>query len=755
MPKRSIAILGNYLPRKCGIATFTKDVCESVADRLGDSSNVFAIAMTNRPEGYSYPDIVRFDIQDQMVSDYEKAADFINLSKVDVLCVQHEYGIFGGDWGEYLQVLLRKVNVPVVTVFHTVLEKPADDKHKKVFGELVQRSDRLIVLAERALKMLVDQGVPKEKISFIPHGIPDLPFEDTKKYKKEFDLEDKTMLLTFGLLSSDKGIEYAIDAVAQLVPKFPDLVYVVLGATHPDIIKHHGEQYRHSLMRKVEKLGLKKNVLFHDRFVELDELCEYISAADFYIVPYLKKEQIVSGTLAYATGSGKAVISTGSWCAEEMLANGRGAIVPFKDGAAIAKAIENLLDSPKELAAMKKKAYQFGRRMIWPEVAKQYLNEFDSIQKKRPEIVSVREKTKKPILLTSQYPIPKLNHVKTMTDDFALLQHARYTIPNYRHGYCVDDNARAIVVATKFYRLMDSDDALFLLRKYLAFLSYAQREDGRFRNFFSVTKESLDEVGSDDCQGRALWGLGYAIAYGPEFYGTVTYDSFHQLLPHIEKGFIRGTAYSLLGLYYYLIRYPDHQEILTIMTRLADKMVEDFKNNADKNWSWFEDKLTYANGLLPVSMWISYYSLKQDKYREVAEKASSFLIENSLKEGHLSPIGCNGWHKKGEKRAQYDQQPVDALWMVELGKFAYRFTQDEDYLKLMKTSFDWFLGDNDRDVAVYDRVTGGCFDGLCLRGTNINQGAESTLSAVLSLLSITEMAHQQSVGEEEFIESNA
>jgi len=437
-----------------------------------------------------------------------------------------------------------------------------------------------------------------------------------------------------------------------------------------------------------------------------------------------------------------------------MLADGRGAVVPFKDGGAIAKAVENLLNNPKELAAMRKKAYQFGRTMIWSEVAKQYLSEFDSIQQRRPEIVSLKEKKKKPILLTSEYPIPKLNHLKTMTDDFALLQHARYTIPNYRHGYCVDDNARAIVVATKFYRLMNSDEALALLRKYLAFLMYAQREDGRFRNFFSVTKKSLDEVGSDDCQGRALWGLGYAIAYGPDFYGTVTYDTFYQLLPHIDKVCLRGTAYSLLGLYYYLIRYPDHQEVLTIMKRLADKMVDDFKENTDETWSWFEDELTYGNGLLPVSMWVSYYSLKQDKYREVAEKASSFLIENSLREGHLSPIGCNGWYKKGENRAQYDQQPIDTLWMVELGKFAYRFTQDESYLELMKTSFDWFLGDNDKETPVYDRVTGGCFDGLNPRGTNINQGAESTLSAVLSLLSITEMAHQQSVAEEELIVSN-
>lgn len=743
--KRFIAFLGNYLPRKCGIATFTKDLCEAVSKDVEKSYNVYTIAMTNRPEGYDYPAVVRYDIRDQMISDYEHAADLVNSSKVDVLCVQHEYGIFGGDWGEYLHVFLRKVNVPIVTTLHTVLEKSFGETHEKVFRELVTRSDRLIVMAEKAVPMLVSQGVPEEKIVHIPHGIPEFSRGQSEKFKENFDLSGKTMILTFGLLGPDKGIEYMVEAMGQLVSRYPDLVYVVLGMTHPEIIKHHGEEYRHKLIRQVESLKLQKHVFFHNRFVELEELREYIGAADFYIVSSLNREQIISGTLCYTLGAGKAVISTPSWCAEELLQDQRGVIVPFRNPKALREAIETLMENPATRNAMCEKAYKFGRGMRWPQVAKQYLEVFRSVQKERPLIVSEHQKVTESILLPLKFPIPKLDHILTLTDGFGILQHAHYTIPNYEHGYCVDDNSRAIVTAAKFYRIFNTKEALSLLNKYLAFVYYAQREDGLFRNFYSVSKQALDEVGSDDCQGRVLWALGYVIAYSPSPYGLTAKACFEKALIHVRKFSLRGMAYSILGLYYYLLRFPNEEKAKSCMKELGDKLIHCYQKISDEKWQWFEDRLTYANGVLPTSMWVTYYTLKQNKYREIAEEASRFLIKQSMRKGHLSTIGCDGWFsRKGKKRAQFDQQPIDAFWMVELGKFAYRYTQDNTYLRLMRKSIDWFLGENDLGVIVYDRVTGGCCDGLTPHGTNINQGAESSLSVVLALSSITEMAHEQS-----------
>ena len=745
--KRSIAFLGNYLPRKCGIATFTTDICEAVAKEVGKNNNVFSIAMTDIPEGYDYPDIVKMDIPEQDVPSYEQAADFINSSKVDVLCIQHEYGIFGGNWGEYLRVLLRKLKVPVVTVLHTVLDKAYNNTQKKVLEEVIQRSDRVVVMSKLAIDMLVNNGFPREKIVYIPHGIPnDFP-EDVDMAKENFDFTGKTIMMTFGLLRENKGVEYAIDAMGKLAKKYPDLVYIVLGATHPAVVKREGEKYRHYLMRKVDKLGLQKQVIFHDRFVELDELCEYISATDFYIIPYLTREQITSGTLCYAVGSGKVVLSTPSWAAEELLADGRGVIVPFENSEAIYNEIDKLMQNPKAFKNMQQKAFEYGRHMVWKEVAKEYIKVFDEIKKERNAIILKRKETKGPILSITEFPVLKLDHLVNMTDDFALFQNAKYTIPEYKNGYSVNDNACALVVASKAYRLTKNKEAFALLKKYLSFVFYAQQENGLFKNHYDATRQPLGGIGSDDCQGRALWGLGYVIGYGPPHFGTITKNAFEKILPHVLNFNTRGMAYAVLGLYYYLVHFPEDENKKTLMKKLANKIVEGYKNSSQEEWQWYEDKLGYANGLLPAALWIASDVLGDEKYKEVADITTDFLIEKSTKFGHLTlNMQRKDLYRKEKKQVDFEQRPIDALWLVELGKFAYRYTDDDKYLKIMKTSFDWFLGVNDVKVAAYDRVSGGCYDGLNKKGVNLNQGAESTLSALLALLSITEMAHQQSIG---------
>jgi len=740
---KSIAFLGNYLPRKCGIAAFTTDLCEAVAEEVAKTKNVFAIAMTNRTEGYPYPDRVRINIRDQRIGDYEQAADLINTSSVSVLCLQHEYGIYGGSWGEYLHMLLRKLKVPLVTTLHTVLENYVDSRQEKVSRELFERSDRLIVMSLKAVDILTSQGVNREKIVFIPHGVPDLPFEGTDHYKKNFDLEGKTVILTFGLISPNKGIEFVLEAMNKLVRKYPDIIYVILGQTHPETIKSQGEEYRLKLIRNVEKFGLTNNIFFHDRFVPLEELCDYLCATDIYVIPYLTKEQIISGTMAYALGAGKAIISTPTWSAEEMLSEGRGRIVPFRDVNAFVLVIDELLQNPSDFYGLRKKAYDFGRTMLWKVVARQYVEVFKHVQERRLSINLKRRNEVSHHLSTVEFPTPKLDHIKTLTDHFGIMQHARFTVPDYSYGYCVDDNARALIVATKFYRLFKDSESIALIQKYLAFLCYTQRSDGRFRNLYSITRQPLDDLGSDDCQGRALWGLGYVVANAPDYFWMVAKSSFEALMPSVKTLNLRGSAFATLGFYYYLRRYPDNEQVKTMLNSVVDNIMGSYRRESNENWSWFEDKLTYANGVIPLALWLGYHILEREDCRNAAGASTDFLLKQSYRENHISLVGCKGWHHKNDERASnFDQQPIDAMWLVELGKFSYRMTNDEKYWKLMRDAFDWFLGDNDVGVGLYDHVTGGCYDGLTPTGTNLNQGAESTLSAVLSLLSIVEISQK-------------
>lgn len=743
--KRSVAFLGNYLPRKCGIATFTTDLAEYVAKGIGNKRDVIAIAMTDVPEGYHYPDRVKFEIRLNTLRDYEQAADFINTSRVDVLCVQHEYGIYGGECGEYLNLLLRKVKVPIVTTLHTILENYPPEQ-ERVLKEIVSHSSQLVTLSKKGVNMLRStMKVPKDKVVYIPHGIPDLPFVDSNYYKDQFELAGKTILFTFGLLSPGKGIEYMIGAMPKIIKKYPDVVYIVLGITHPDIIKRHGEEYRLKLIRQVKDLGLTNHVFFHNKFVSIDELCDYLCASDFYVVPYLNREQIISGTMAYALGAGKAVISTASWTAEEFLAKGRGRIVPFKNSDAFSQAIDELMINKIEYNAMKKRGYLYGRNMIWSETAREYIKIFNEVQLKRKTIIRKELSERAPILSTMDFPMPKLDHLKAITDDFGVFQHARFTVPDYEHGYCVDDNARACVAATKYYYLFNDPEALSLLKKYLAFLFYAQKPDGSFRNFYDISRSPLDETGSDDCHGRALWGLGCAIAHAPDYFWVVAKASFDKAIPHAANLNLRGTALSVIGIYYYLQRYPGDLNIRTILEKNAEKIVDHFNAASTDKWKWFEKKITYSNGFISLSLWIAYYILKVDKYRDIAKITTDFLIKNCMKNDRISLVGCNGWMSEDDvQKPHFDQQPIDAMCLVELGRFTYKITKDPAYLNLMRLSFDWFLGENDMGMPLYDLVSGGCYDGLTPEGPNLNQGAESTIAAILSLLSITEMVKKES-----------
>ena len=571
----SIAMIGNYLPRQCGIATFTTDLVEAISTEAPDI-NCWAAVMNDRPEGYSYPEKVRFEINQNKLSDYSVASEFIAINHADIVCVQHEYGIFGGPAGSNLLKLLGELRMPVVTTLHTVLKDPAPE-YKEVMQKLADLSDKLIVMSWKAVEFLKEiYGVPEDKIAFIHHGIPDTPFVDPNFYKDQFGVEGKKVLLTFGLLSPVKGIEYVLRAIPHIKKIHPDIAYIILGATHPHVLKSSGEEYRISLQQLVNKLDIKEQVIFQNRFVGLKELCEYLGVADLYITPYLEEAQITSGTLAYAMGTGKAVISTPYWYATEMLADGRGIIVPFKDPEAIAEQVIGILGNDLNRNAIRKKAYTFSREAVWKEVARKYLSVFSEVRSNRASSPRPRHTYIDNVKSITNFDLPelKLDHLIMLTDDTGILQHAVHTVPNRDHGYCTDDNARALIVTAmgQKYPVADSREIDSLTNSYLSFLQYAfNREKGRFRNFMTYDRHWVEETGSEDAHGRALWSLGKAVVYldhsGQMALATNLFNQAIKAVEHFLSP--RAVAFSVIGIHSYLQKFSGDSEVRRIMEVLA------------------------------------------------------------------------------------------------------------------------------------------------------------------------------------------
>ncbi len=741
--KDSIAFVATYPPRQCGIATFTSDVRDSVTPHMTDRLRSIAVAIDDPREDLDYPDEVRYRLNQYDNADYVQAAEYLNYNKVRAVSLQHEFGIFGGRDGAYVLDLVRELRCPVVTTFHTVLREPSEGQ-RAVMDELIVLSSLLVVMSHKAVDFLKEvYGAPEQKIRYIPHGVPPIPLVEPQNYKAQFDMAGREIMLTFGLLSPGKGIEYALKALPPVVDRHPNFCYVVLGATHPNILREYGESYRLSLQRLARSLNLERNVLFASRFVALPELCEYLKAADMYITPYLGREQITSGTLAYALGAGKPIVSTSYWYAEELLADGRGMLVGFEDHEQISEALLELLGNPNRVRDMRADAYEFSRHMTWHEVGSSYLEAFrESISKARVR-ASISDVSMRHVLSITGLPRPKLNHLTGLTDDTGLLQHARYTVPDRSHGYCTDDNARALVVASKYYDLFRDPEAENLLRIYLAFMHYAQRPDGLFHNFMSYDRQFLDEVGSDDCYGRALWGLGYTLVHGPAAHIRFAKEIFERALAHLRSLNLRGRSSAILGLYYYLHRFPEAEDILVRITELADVHLSAYRQVSGPDWKWFEDVIAYGNAAIPQSLFVAYEVTHKDEYLQIARESLDFLLEMCDRSDHLSLVGNEGWHRRGDKPATFDQQPIDACGLVEACKSAFRITGKRAYLRYMRMAFDWFLGVNDLNQSLYDFKTGGCADGLAATGVNQNQGAESTLCCLLSLLTLTEVFPEQ------------
>jgi glycosyltransferase involved in cell wall biosynthesis len=747
LPSR-IAVVGNYLPRQCGIATFTTDLCDAISTECG-AARLFAVPVNDTESGYAYPERVRLALAQDDLSSYEQTADFLNFTNFDLVCLQHEYGIFGGPAGSHILSFLRRLKMPVVTTLHTVLREPNPDQ-RRVMEEIAELSDRLIVMSQLSSQFLQEIfKVPGSKIDMVPHGVPDLPFLDPNFYKDRFGVEGKAVLLTFGLLSPNKGIENVIQALPRILSKHSNVAYIVAGATHPHILRREGDRYRASLQALAKEVGVESQVIFHDRFVSPEGMAEFIGAADIYITPYRYEEQVVSGTLAYALGAGKAIISTPYWHAIELLDDRRGALVPFQNPGAIALKTIELLDTPAIRHAMRKRAYLFARDMVWKKVAQGYMESFARVRSDRMKSPRVQFSARITPKLLNRLPELKLTHVNELTDDTGMLQHAIFTIPNRAEGYTTDDNARALIFTVLLAQLgghrlanAGSDTDLGRLDSSLRYLSFLEHSfnpvTGRFRNFLGYDRRWNETEGSEDCHGRALWALGTVLGRSEDQALRCAAGRLFEFSLPVAVAFSspRAWAYTLLGIQEYLDSYPGDRDAQKVRSALSLRLLDMYEAIRGPDWKWFENVLAYGNARLPQAMLRVGSACSDDRMISAGLEALDWLSETQRCETnhHFVPIGSQGFYRQGGERARFDQQPIEAAGAVSACLEAYRATGDSRWRREAWSAFNWFLGDNDLQLPLYDSVTGGCLDGLHPDRANQNQGAESTLSFLMALL---------------------
>jgi glycosyltransferase involved in cell wall biosynthesis len=751
-------VIGNYLPRRCGIATFTTDLCSAISAEYG-SARLLALPVNDTEEGYDYPARVRWSLAQDDVRSYQEAAEFLNFNNIDMVCLQHEYGIFGGPAGSHILHLLRGLKMPVVTTLHTVLREP-DANQLMVMEEIAELSDRLIVMSQLSSQFLQEIfKVPGSKIDMVPHGVPDLPFLDPNFYKDRFGVEGKAVLLTFGLLSPNKGIENVIRSLPQILSKHKNVAYIVAGATHPHVLRREGDKYRAGLQALVKEMGVESQVSFHNRFVSPEEMLEFIGAADIYITPYRHEAQVVSGTLAYALGAGKAIISTPYWHAIELLDDRRGALVPFQNPDAIAQKTIELLDTPAIRHGMRKRAYLFAREMVWKRVAQGYMESFARVRSDRMESPKVQFSARILPKSLDQVPELKLNHLNQITDDTGILQHSIFTIPNRREGYTTDDNARALIFSVQLEHLKKdqvqrnqigrSDSAASnSAGLYLSFLEHAfNPAKGRFKNFLRYDRRWNESVGSEDSHGRALWGLGTVLGRSRDqgLRGAAGRLFEFSLPAVLEFSSPRAWAYTLLGIQEYLDSYPGDRDAQKVRFALSHRLLEMYQSIRTPEWKWFENVLAYGNARLPQAMLLVGSACSDDRMVSAGLESLDWLSETQRCEinSHFVPIGSQGFYRHGGERARFDQQPLEAAGAVSACLQAYRVTGDSRWRNEAWSAFNWFLGDNDLQLPLYDSVTGGCRDGLHPDRANENQGAESTLSFLMALLEMRSLAEPQ------------
>ena len=730
-----VVLIGSFPPRRCGIATFTCDVLGALK-AAAPELDCRAVAMTDEDGAYDYGPEVMTRVRQNRLADYLEAARTINDARPDAVCVQHEFGLFGGPAGEHLMLMLDAVTAPVTTTLHTVLTDPDPDQ-RRVFERLIRRSARIIVMAERGRQILVETWkVPASKIQVIPHGAPDRPLVDTAAPKARLGLDGREVMLTFGLLSPGKGVESMIRALPDIVKARPDALYVILGATHPHLIAREGEAYREGLFALARELGVGDHVRFHNQYVDTPLLLDWLAAADLYVTPYLREAQITSGTLSYAVALGKAVISTPYWHAQELLADGRGVLTPFNDPQALAAAAIDLLADPERLADLQRRAWEAGRETLWSRLAERYLEVFSAVRDTRPSLPAVANDERRSFA-PAALPRPALGGVRRMTDSVGMLQHSVYSVPDRNHGYCVDDNARALLLMHRLrgagVRTAETDT---LAETYSAFVHHAWNDGaGRFRNFMGYDRTWLEEVGSDDSVARAWWSVAVTAAEaGSPDLRQWAHKLATRIAPHLDSfTALRTYAFLVLGLSSLVRAEPGFAHERDLLNRLAGGLAGVLGGHATDDWCWFEDGLTYDNARLPEALLRAGQVLDDKNLVEAGLRSLDWLCRRQTGVGGVfRAVGTVNFGKPFTVEEPFDQQPLEAAATVDACAAAFAATGDRRWLTEAGRAYDWFLGKNDLGVPVADPLTGDCYDGLTPNGPNLNRGAESVLSFQLA-----------------------
>ncbi len=742
-----IAFIATYPPEQCGIATFTQNLLTAVRKNLSaDEDSTINVIAIQKDEPLEYPDEVTFTIRQNVTDDYTKAADFINSTGFDICIIEHEYGIFGGDSGVYILALANRLAIPFILAPHTVLKKPSVQQ-RSIMQSLAEAGEQVVVMSNKARQFLRDiYSIPADKISIIEHGVPQKISVVKENILCDENLKGKQMLMTFGLLGRNKGIETVIRALPEVVAKHPNVIYLVQGNTHPNVVRHEGESYRDSLIALAEELGVADHVHFRKGFMSEEKLFELLHLVDIYITPYLHEEQITSGTLSYAIGAGAAVLSTPYWHAQELLADNRGWLFNFHDHSQLADMLNSLLDHPEVANQLRANATSYAHHLRWMNTGKRYLQLLENILKKNQSTVHIHT--------VPHFAEPGLRHIIKLTDNIGIYQHAVFGLPNYHEGYCLDDNSRALLAMTLAAQHGFENETTPLANVYLSFIHFMQQPNGWFHNFLSFDRRITDDECSEDAYGRTMWALGQLISANTfSALQSPAEEIFLRALHHAgHLQHIRGMANTLIGIKHFLDKYPFHNEAHSLLLALTRKMTEQYRAQSNGSWNWFAPTLTYDNGILPLALFHASSITGDEETAHIAEEATAFLEHALMSNGYLSLVGSNGWYTQGGTKSSYPQQAIDAMSMVLLFSACWEYTGNAHFRECMLRCYRWFFFENDLGISLYDRNTQGCCDGLEDYGINRNQGAESTLAVFISHYEIRNAIEDEEIDMEKKLE---
>ncbi len=737
-----IAFISSYIPRKCGIATYTRDLTNELK-KQGHVIGIFA--MENAAMNIQYTKDVVQKIHQNEAGEYEAVAEKLNRSDFDIIHIQHEFGLFGGDDGIYLLMLVHLLHKPFVITFHTILQNPSSNQ-KFIMQELSRQARGIVVMEPIAKDRLITiYDVAQSKIHMIYHGVPSIAGISKRTAKKKLGLEKTFVIMANNLIARNKGYEYVIQALPELIKKIPSLRFLIIGETHPLVKLSEGESYREELRTLASSLHMSKHVQFINQYISLDELRVYLSATDIYVTPYLDPEQITSGTLSYAIGVGKSCVSTPYIYAKKMLSDNRGILVPFRDSTAIEQAISNLYENTEKRNVIERNALLLGKKMHWDKVAQKHSILYKATMLETHKISALAKR-----LIRKKV---NLNHLEFLTDNMGLLQHTHYAIPERRYGYSTDDNARALIIIASLYQKNPSTKLFQFMKLFISYLHLAQESNGKFHTFLNFQHNWIDTEDIADPYGKALWGLGYFLYTCPETVFTQSVDLMFQKSLHHSESItnLRTAAYMILGLYYYYKRYAGEKEFADIVLEKIKKvtayLITYYQKNADDKWEWFESIVTYDNFRIPQALFAAYLITNDETYKRIAKNTIEFLYRANYNRelSCFDFIGQNGWYARGKEKAYYDQQPLEAAAAVDAFLFAYKATKQKRYITLAIGAFEWFIGRNRNKVSLIDSRTGGIFDGLTPRGINQNEGAESLVCFLIAQFNLKEILNKVAV----------